>query len=313
LIGVAAPAAPAVTDDEVTPLSQRSQPLRAGVPVPIGAPAPAGSPAPAGDPGPVGAPPPAGVPVPVGIPAPVGSFVDDTAETGAPAGDVVPPDSASADSASAEIGGAVADVTLREYLTGLANRYPESPVSARARAVAATLPIPAPPPGETAPDEVAATDTPPTDVPPALPASAYGGLDGRAPLNLALGGVTLRAGPFATEGEARARLGTLPIARVRFAIATDGAEFFLLFGHFADVSIAEEALETAPPGLAEAVIVSGVAGLSVVAATEAIPGSGKPVPGATLPPASSALEDAVPAGASPAAPPAPRTDTPDRL
>ena len=258
---------------------------RSTVPEPVGAPAPVGVQAPAAAPDSVGrlgadltelsSAPDSLVAVaqPSGDPA-VGSTVTGTTAAESTA---VPDGPSAADTTAGPSG-----FTLRDYLTGLANRYPESPIAARARAIAATLPQPPdaePPPTPEAP-EVAT-----------VPREAYGGLNGRAPLNPLIGGVSWRLGPFETEGAARERLGTLPVARIRFAIGSDDEQFFLIFGQFPDVAAAEEAAETAPSGLLTGAEALPISDLSLIGVSSA-----RPEPGALPPPPASpasSVQDAV--------------------
>ncbi len=268
------PSRPAQVDDDAAIPPRRGEAPRRPRP---GAPPPVGAPVPVGAPAPMGAPAPLGAPAPAATDAPAEAVAPDSTDVGVasdmPAGGDVATDTTAA------------PFTLRDYLTGLANRYPSSAVAARARAIAATLPQPAAAPAE------APAEAPPEPAVATAPAEAYGGFGSRAPFKISLGGVSWRLGPFETEGAAREALGTLPVGGIRFALATDGEGFFILLGQFPDVAAAEEAAETAPEGLLTDAVALPISDLSLVNVSSA-----PPAPAAVPPPPAapaSSVQDAV--------------------
>ena len=253
----ASPASSAVPDDVEELQVRRGRTVRprlAGAPAPVGTPetVEGGAPVPLNEGEPSAAPESVSP-----SPSPVPAVPDTTATAAAPA-----------------------SLTLREYLMALARRYPGTPVASRAQAIASSLPAPAVAPAEVLADAVPA---------PGVTREEFGGMTGRAPLNLSLGGVSWVIGPFETEGAAREKLGTLPVARIRFAIATDDQAFVLLFGHFPDAAAAEEAAETAPAAIIQEATVTPVAPYHIVEAANRPLGTPLPPPPAA--PASS-VQDA---------------------
>ena len=198
-------------------------------------------------------------------------------------------------------------MTLFDYLTALAARYPGTPYADRARAMAALI---APTPSDVPVPETPASDTPtaaPVAGSPVAAASGrdFGGLRGPTPINdLSGGGVSWQVGPFATYADAQARVASIGDPSVRTAIASNQEGFMVLIGLFASPMEAAGAFEAKLQGLFAGATPASVDGLTLVG------GSGAPAGGTPAPPPLPTPE-AVPVSPEPDVSPEPAPPAPD--